>query len=318
MKRAAGIIAKLTIGLFMGAFNLSAPAVAASADDVAVLPDVVYGHKFGMALTFDVYRPSNGNGAAVIFANSGGFVSGQLGQCEPQGLSGCGYLGADKLYVGDDKTPRAMLHQFSFEYLLDAGFVVFDLRHGGSPKFRLDEIVADMEMGIGFVVKNAAAWNVTPGRIGLWGASAGGYLAVYMSSVLGSTKTENPLRAVAVYYPAGFDWAPDLAAFPFLVEALPSLQLDAEALDSLSIKHRIGAHNPPTLIIYGDSDMPFITGPWTRIHMALQDAGVPSRLIVFAGTGHEFSNGETGYDRHYGERAQEALVTWFTTHLRAE
>ncbi len=227
MKRTAGIIARLTIGLFMGAFNLSAPAVAASADDVAVLSDVVYGHKFGMALTFDVYRPSNANGAAVIFANSGGFVSGQLGQCEPEGLSGCGYLGADKLYVGDDKTPLAMLHQFSFEYLLDA-------------------------------------------------------------------------------------------AFPFLVEALPSLQLDAEALDSLSIKHRIGAHNPPTLIIYGDSDMPFITGPSTRIHKALRDAGVPSRLIVFAGTGHEFSNAETGYDRHYGEQAQEALVTWFTTHLRAE
>ena len=32
-----------------------------------ITPDVVYGHKFGMALTFDVYQPQELNGAAVIF-----------------------------------------------------------------------------------------------------------------------------------------------------------------------------------------------------------------------------------------------------------
>jgi acetyl esterase/lipase len=318
MNRAAGIFSRLTIGLFIGALNLSASAFAAAVDDVTVLPDVVFGHKIGMALTFDVYQPSDANGAAIIFANSGGFVSGQLRQCEPDGLSGCSYLSADQLYVGDDKTPIPLLHQFSFGYLLDAGFTVFDLRHGGGPKFTLDEIVADVDMGIGFIVKNAAAWNVDSGRIGIWGASAGGYLAVYISSLLGERNTKNPVSAVAVYYPAGFDWLVDLAEFPFLNEALPQLQIDADVMDRLSIRRYIGAHNPPTLIIYGDQDQPFITGPSQQIHQALKDADVVSKLMVFAGTGHEFNNGESGYDRHYGEQAQEALVAWFTTHLRAE
>ena len=44
----------------------------ATADDVRITPDVVYGHKFGMALTFDVFRPAeNGNGAGVLFMVSG-------------------------------------------------------------------------------------------------------------------------------------------------------------------------------------------------------------------------------------------------------
>ena len=38
-------------------------------------PDVVYGHKMGMALTFDVLKPTTANGAGVLFMVSGGWVS---------------------------------------------------------------------------------------------------------------------------------------------------------------------------------------------------------------------------------------------------
>ena len=40
-----------------------------------ITPDVVYGHKDGLALTFDVYTPPNANGAGVLFMVSGGWVS---------------------------------------------------------------------------------------------------------------------------------------------------------------------------------------------------------------------------------------------------
>ena len=45
---------------------------------MSIQADIVYGHKFGMALTFDVFIPSNRTGAAVVFFNSGGFVSGKV------------------------------------------------------------------------------------------------------------------------------------------------------------------------------------------------------------------------------------------------
>ena len=40
-----------------------------------ITPDVVYGHKAGMALTFDVIQPKKPNGAGVLFMVSGGWVS---------------------------------------------------------------------------------------------------------------------------------------------------------------------------------------------------------------------------------------------------
>ena len=40
-----------------------------------ITTDVVYGHKAGMALTFDIYRPAMPNGSAVISVLSGGWRS---------------------------------------------------------------------------------------------------------------------------------------------------------------------------------------------------------------------------------------------------
>ena len=40
-----------------------------------ITTDVVYGHKFGLAMTFDVYQPPEPNGGAVILINSGGWFS---------------------------------------------------------------------------------------------------------------------------------------------------------------------------------------------------------------------------------------------------
>jgi hypothetical protein len=40
-----------------------------------ITTDVVYGHKFGLAMTFDVYQPPDPNGAGVILINSGGWHS---------------------------------------------------------------------------------------------------------------------------------------------------------------------------------------------------------------------------------------------------
>ena len=41
----------------------------------SIMPDVVYGHKAGMALTFDVFMPTAPNGAGILNMVSGGWVS---------------------------------------------------------------------------------------------------------------------------------------------------------------------------------------------------------------------------------------------------
>src|SRR5688572_14030033 len=56
----------------------SAPGRASAPDpsrQPSVITDVVYGHKDGLALTFDVHRPTRPNGAGVIAIVSGGWQS---------------------------------------------------------------------------------------------------------------------------------------------------------------------------------------------------------------------------------------------------
>src|SRR5262245_10183453 len=81
--------------------------------DVDVIPDVVYGHKDGMALTFDIFKPKRQNGAAVIFMVSGGWISAWVAPVTAM--------------------PR-------YEALLNKGFTVITLRHGSSPKYLIPDI----------------------------------------------------------------------------------------------------------------------------------------------------------------------------------
>src|SRR5690242_9975730 len=77
--------------------------------------DVVYGRKFGVALTLDVFQPAQGNGAGVILIVSGGWFS------------------------SHDGINTAFARPF-----LDRGYTVFAVVHGSQPKFIVTEIEQDI------------------------------------------------------------------------------------------------------------------------------------------------------------------------------
>jgi len=286
-------------------------------ENVSITLDVAYGHKLGMALTFDVYAPKTLNGAGVAFMNSGGFVSGALKQCVPEGVGGCRFVPGDQLTIGSDPGPIPLLQQFSFESLLGSGFTVFDFRPSSNPVFMVDTIVEETISGLTFIHTHAGEWGLDPDRLGVWGASSGGYLAAMAAS---STElaAAHAYSAAVLYYPAGFDWTFDMANYPDLKAGIPALQLEADVLEQISLKSHMGAHNPPTLIIYGDTDFPFIQTPSEQIFARLQGAGVESQKLVFEGTGHEFRGPENQYDAHYGTQAVEEMVSWFQAKLLAD
>ncbi len=293
------------------------------AEDVVVTPDVVYGHKFGLALTFDVIRPRESNGAAVLFMNSGGFESGVLRQCRSVD-SHWEFVKKDDLRIPQAPVHLPVLDQFSFEDLLSKGFTVFDVRHGSSPKFTLDEIVEDCGQAVRFIRENAQDFGIDPDRIGLWGASAGGYLAMFLGASANTPdenaedetdQTMNEVQAVVAYYPAGFDWIESTRSFPPLLENLPALQIDPGILATLSLRNYLSAGDPPVLIIYGKDDFPFITAASESLYARFLDCGCEAKRIAFPGTGHEFS-GPDGYNTQYGDQAMSELVAWFEKHLR--
>jgi acetyl esterase/lipase len=316
-------------------------AVAASGENafdskgVRVRPDEVYGHKFGLALTFDVYTPGNSNGAAVLFINSGGYASGVMRQCEKGEDSVWRFLPADA--VGKWDLPPLIMEQYGFQKLLAAGFTVFDIRHGSTPRFTVDEMFEDCSRAVRHIKFHAKDYGIDAGRIGLWGGSAGGHLALLLGTrvVKGRTaykdvtgafelnklsepelETGSGVRAVAVYYPAGYDLVSDRAAYPDVFKSLPALNVPDAVLDELSIKKYLGPANPPVLIIYGDQDMPFIVGACKNIAAGLRENDVDAETMVLPGVGHEFKSQDGSYENaRPGQAAMDKLVEWFRTKL---
>ena len=114
--------------------------------------DVIYGRKFGTALTMDVFKPKeNSNHASVVLVMSGGWVSSK-DQIQP-------------IFVLD---------------LVKRGYTVFAVVHGSQPKFTIPECVADLHRAVRYIRTNAEHFEIDPNRIGISGASAGGHLSLMM------------------------------------------------------------------------------------------------------------------------------------------
>ena len=302
--------------------------------DISIKPDIVYGHKYGLALTMDMYQPENHNGAAVLFMNSGGFVSGHMKQYKIV-ESEYRFVSPEELLLYPYKFHYPPLEQWSFQELLANGFTIFDIRHGSSPKFTLDEIVGDVRRGVRFVKYHAEKFNIDPNRIGLAGASAGGYLAIFLAvsadeggriantQILESgddiDRMDTRVQAVATWYPAGYDCLVVKERCQEAYENLPALHIDEKVLDSLSIKHHISPNDPPVYMIYGDEDFPIlIIEACQAIHRDCQKHGVESELIEIPGTGHEFRGKNNEYHAQHGKRAMADIVAWFKKVLNTE
>ncbi|MFW6124916.1 MAG: alpha/beta hydrolase family protein [Pirellulales bacterium] len=271
------------------------PADVLRADDrVEIVPDVVYGHKAGMGLTFDVLKPKeNANGVGVLAMMSGGWVS--------------------RWFPPEEILRRSRLQEGRFAALVNRGYTVFMVWHGSSPRFKVPEAVQDVRRAVRFVRRHAERFGVDPDRLGVFGASAGGHLAL----VLGTTpdegdpdsddpveRTPSRVAAVVAYF------APvDLRNSVGPNERFPALEFDPELAESVSPIAHVSSDDAATLLIHGDADDLVPIRHSRRIHAALKENGVPVELIVIEGAAHGFR----GQD---AQRAARAQVDWFDKHLR--
>jgi acetyl esterase/lipase len=252
-----------------------------------ITPDVVYGHKDGMALTFDVFRPNGtANGAAVLFMVSGGWVS---TWAPPE---------------------RAVAR---FTPLLEKGFTVFAVRHGSSPRYKVPEATADVELALRYVRLHSAALQVDAARLGVFGGSAGGHLSLMLgldpdkgnANARDSVqRTPSGVAAVVAYFPPV-----DLRRMTGPSDRFPALDFPAEQAPSVSPILFVSPDDPPTLLIHGDADQLVPILQSQLIFDALKKAGVTTDFITIPGGNHGFTNPE------HSRRATEAMVAWFEQHL---
>jgi acetyl esterase/lipase len=311
------MLSRLLIAL-AAAFFLSP--FTAQAQGVKELPatrtkDVIYGRKFGTALTMDVFTPKkDANGAAIVLVVSGGWVS------DPNAIDG------------------PLFGQFLAEPI-KRGYTVFAVVHASQPMFTIPHAVGDVNRAIRFIRHNAKTYNIDPDRIGITGASAGGHISLMLGTAgdAGNPKAGDPVdrvssrvQAVACLFPptdflnyGGKDkyaFAPDgLLERLRLVMDVRELDAKTKVFEHMSEEKRmdlarkmspithVSDKSAPTLIIHGDADVLVPIQQAEAIMARFKDAGVPAELVVRKGRGHDFKNADKDFP---------VLADWFDRYLQ--
>lgn len=261
--------------------------------------DVIYGRKFGTALTLDVFQPEKTNGFGILFMVSGGFFS-----------------------------SHEAINPGVYKNLLDRGYTVFAVVHGSQPKFTIPEIEQDIHRAVRFVRHNAAKFGVDPDHLGITGGSAGGHLSLTMGTQGAKESPDakdaidresSAVQAVACFYPPTdfLNWGKpgeDGVGFGPTEKYQPAFgprSLTAEGRQSLGKEISpilfITSNMAPTLVIHGDADKLVPIYQAKIFEAKCREMNAPYKLIIREGKDH----GWAGIDADL-----KIFADWFDEHLR--
>ncbi len=273
--------------------------------------DVIYGRKYGTALTLDVFTPKKAaNNAAVVFAVSGGWFS-----------------------------DHNAINTFFFSEFLKRGYTVFAVVHRSNPRFTIPEAVEDMSRAVRYIRFHANDYKIDGKRIGIAGGSAGGHLSLMQGTTGndGDPKAADPIdrvssrvQAVACFFPPtdflnygetgkvalgrgtleGFKAPFDFVELDKITRSF-NLVLDEtrrrEIGKQISPFYHVDKNSAPARIIHGDADKLVPIQQAEIIIAKLKEAGVPADLIVKKGAGHGWGGMEKDIPK---------LADWFDQYLR--
>ncbi|MEX2115010.1 MAG: alpha/beta hydrolase [Pirellulales bacterium] len=277
------------IALAIAAFLVSTipPARAAGPVKYAVVDDVVYGHKDGMALTLDVLTPVEGaKGIGVILVSSGGWRS-----------SKSDVPGAD-----DGRRNR----EHWVQGLLQGGYTLFVARHGSAPRYYVPEMVDDIRRSVRFVRLQANQFQVDPDHLGITSGSSGGHLSLMVATTGddGDSEAKDPVLRVSSRVQACVAWFPptDLVNWGkpqgyqdieqsrpgFFTEIFGQIGDLESQLRSISPIDQVTTDDPPLLLIHGDKDKTVPIQQSEVMRDRYQSAGLPIEFIVQPNGGHSW------------------------------
>ena len=202
----------------------------------------------------EIYEPAadKKNGAAVVIVPGGGF-----------GVLASGHEGAELA-----------------EWFRDRGFVAGVLQHrcptNALPK-PWDFPAQDTQRALSLVRTRSAELGVKPDRIGLFGFSAGGQVALIAAT-----------NDTARLYPAVDDMDKMDCRPDFLMLCYPWKILADNSLTELKPEIHITDKTPPTFIAQANDDPGSLAEGSTLTFLALRKAKVPAELHIYSTGGHGF------------------------------
>lgn len=216
----------------------------------------------------DLYLPDGVAGPPlVVWIHGGSFVSG------------------DRVSLPATLAPGSI-----FGALTAAGLGCASIDYRLAPAARYPAPIEDVRAALAFLRENGARYGYDATRLGLWGESAGGLLALLAGL------TEPGVGAIVAWYPIT-----DILALPAFAEAesladVPEIALfDASpaavpylAVEASPITH-VTAQAPPTLLVHGEVDADVPPAQSLRMHDRMVAAGVDVTLRMVPDAGHCFT-----------------------------
>ena len=271
------------------------------------IQDVVYGRKYGMALTFDAFLPRKGNGCGIVFIVNGGWFS------------------------SHDRDDMVHVNPSYYTPFLSHGYTVFAVVTSSQPRFIIPEQIADLHRAVRFIRYNSVKYGISSNCLGITGSSSGGQLALMIATQggPGPANSKDPVdretsavQAVACFFPPTdfLNWgapgvsgvgvgsmAPLKAAFGPLADTASGRESLGKEISPI---YFLTSNLPPTLIIHGDADQVVpIQQSYEFIRKAERLHVRAVKLIVRKGKGHGWG------DFWKSPEDIQAILSWFDTYL---
>jgi acetyl esterase/lipase len=217
---------------------------------------------------FDVSRPTmtvytakdRNTGVAVVVFPGGGY---QALAMPGEGTEICDWL-----------TSRGITCVLLKYRVPDSGPTMKD----GRPYYpKVQTALQDAQRTLGLVRQHAAEWHVDPHKVGVMGFSAGGHLAAAVSTHFAKRT-----------YPS-VDSADSLSCRPdFAILVYPGHLWTPGTELTLRPDIRVRADTPPTFLLQAEDDNVDPVKHSLTYYVALQKAGVPTEMHLYAEGGHAF------------------------------
>ncbi len=255
--------------LLFAVLAIPASAQRAVPEDVEAIRDVEYGVANDVSLKLDIYRPKKapeGPMPAIVWIHGGGWRQG-------------------------DKNNAANAIAAARR-----GFFAVSINYRLSGEAVFPAAIEDCKGAIRWLRANAKEYGVDPDRIGVWGSSAGGHLALLAGSAdasaglegkSGYAKVSSRVQAVCSWFgPSDFSNAGTVSRDPVAQFLGGTQEEKAEEYKRASPVTHVSGDDPPVLMIHGDKDKT-VDLQQSRIMLeALEKAKVPADLVVVKNAGH--------------------------------
>ena len=234
-----------------------------------VTSDVVYHRATNYDLKLDVYVPAEAKSPlpAAMYFHGGGWTT------------------RSKEYMVLNILPY-----------LEMGWVVVNVGYRLATVANAPAAVEDGRCALRWVIRNAEQYMIDPSKIVITGHSAGGHLALTTGMLPGSAGMDRQcpgneeLKAAAIVNWLGITDVLDVLEGPnqktYAVQWLGSQPNREEIARRVSPINYVRPGLPPILTVHGDADPTVPYSQALRLHQALDQAGVPNKLLTVPRGGH--------------------------------